>query len=260
LSIPATDRRHDVSAWDARKSALIPKVYGDRASAGTRDSRGVRWSRAVGVRESKEHAAVGALAWRLAEPEPIEQRQDQRVEVRLLGRFMRSDRKEFDCESIDASPNGIAFASAAGVQPGERIVAYLNQIGRVEGRVTQIFAKGFAIQMNAPPAKRNKLATQLASLANRQALGLPEERRHERIAPRDRYTILKLDDGREYTATLIDLSTSGAALNVDVEPPVGARVLVGATPAQVVRHVNCGIAVQFLSPLPADEFSEYSTL
>ena len=203
---------------------------------------------------------MGALAWKLPEPEPVEQRQDQRVEVRLLGRFMRSDRKEFDCESIDASPNGIAFAAEAGVQPGERIVAYLNQIGRVEGRVTQIFAKGFAIQMNVPPAKRNKLATQLAWLANRQALGLPEDRRHERITPRDRYTILKLPNGREYTATLIDLSMSGAALNVDCEPPIGARVIVGATPAEVVRHVNCGIAVEFLDPLPAEEFGEYTTL
>src|ERR1700728_723671 len=124
------------------------------------DSRGARSSRAVGVRESKEHAAVGALAWKLPEPEPV----DQRVEVRLLGRFMRSDRKEFDCESIDASPNGVAFSSDAGVQPNERIVAYLNQIGRVEGRVTQIFTRGFAIQMNVPAAKRNKLATQLAWL------------------------------------------------------------------------------------------------
>ena len=203
---------------------------------------------------------MGALAWKLPEPAPVEQRHDERVEVRLLGRFMRSDRKEFDCELIDASPNGIAFAAEAGVQPGERIVAYLNQIGRVEGRVTQIFAKGFAIEMNVPPAKRNKLATQLAWLANRQALGLPEERRHDRIAPRDRYTILKLANGREYTATLIDLSTSGAALNVDCEPPIGAQVVVGATPAEVVRHVNCGIAVQFLSPLPADEFGEYTTL
>ena len=203
---------------------------------------------------------MGALAWKLREPDQTEQRHDQRVEVRLLGRFMRSDRKEFDCESIDASPNGVAFASDAGVQPGERIVAYLNQIGRVEGRVTQIFARGFAIQMNVPAAKRNKLATQFAWLANRQSLGLPEERRHERIAPRDRYTILRLDNGREYTATLIDVSTSGAALNVDCEPPIGAHVVVGATPAEVVRHVNCGIAVQFLDPLPADEFSKYTTL
>jgi hypothetical protein len=30
---------------------------------------------------------------------PAERRQDQRFKVRLLGRFMRSDRKEFDCES-----------------------------------------------------------------------------------------------------------------------------------------------------------------
>jgi hypothetical protein len=206
------------------------------------------------------HAAMGALAWKLPELSPQEQRHSKRVEVRLLGRFMRSDRKEFDCESIDASANGIAFTADAGVQQGERIVAYLNQIGRVEGRVTQIFPRGFAIEMNVPPAKRDKLATQLAWLANRQALGLPQDRRHERITPRDRYTILKLDNGREYTATLIDVSVSGAALNVDCEPPIGTQVIVGATPAKVVRHVNCGIAVAFLDPLPADEFGEDTTI
>jgi hypothetical protein len=149
----------------------------------------------VGVRESKEHAAMGALAWKLPDPAEAERRHDQRVEVCLLGRFMRSDRQEFDCESIDASPNGIAFSSDAGVQHGERIVAYLNQIGRVEGRVARIFPGGFAIRMNVPPAKRDKLATQLAWLAKRQALGLPQDRRHDRIAPRDRYTILQLPNG-----------------------------------------------------------------
>jgi hypothetical protein len=166
----------------------------------------------------------------------------------------------FDCESTDASPYGIAFSSDAGVQMGERIVAYLNQIGRVEGRVARIFPSGFAIQMNVPPAKRDKLTSQLTWLANRQALGLPEDRRHERIAPRDRYTLLRLPNGRVYTATLIDLSMSGAALHVDCEPPIGARVVVGATPAEVVRHISCGIAVEFLSPLPADDFGENTTL
>ena len=203
---------------------------------------------------------MGALAWKIAEPAPLERRHEQQFKVRLLGRFMRSDRKEFDCESIDASPYGIAFSSDAGVQPNERIVAYLNQIGRVEGRVARIFNGGFAIQMNVPPAKRDKLTTQLTWLANRQTLGLPEDRRHDRIAPRDRYTILTLPNGREYTATLIDISVSGAALNVDCEPPIGARVTVGSTPAEVVRHVNCGIAVAFLSPLPRDEFGEDTTL
>ena len=204
---------------------------------------------------------MGALAWKLPEPTPAERRQNQRLEVRLLGRFHGSDRKEFDCKSIDASPDGVAFSSDAGVQLGERIVAYLDQI-RTKSRDGSRGSSPaeFAIQMNAPPAKRDKLATQLAWLAKRQALGLPEDRRHERIAPRDRYAILKLPNGREYTATLIDLSMSGAALNVDCEPPIGARVVVGETPAEVVRHVNCGIAVEFLTPLPADEFGEYTTL
>ncbi|HZZ26279.1 MAG TPA: hypothetical protein VFE60_28650 [Roseiarcus sp.] len=58
---------------------------------------------------------MGALAWKIAEPAQVERRHDQRLKVSLLGRFMRSDRKEFDCESIDASPNGVAFSSDAGV-------------------------------------------------------------------------------------------------------------------------------------------------
>src|SRR6202453_3502869 len=110
---------------------------------------------------------MGVLAWKLPEPAEVERRHDQRVEVSLLGRFMRSDRQEFDCESIDASPNGVAFSSHAGVQHGERIVAYLNQIGRGEGRVARIFPGGFAIRMNVPPAKRDKLAHQQARLSQR---------------------------------------------------------------------------------------------
>ena len=43
---------------------------------------------------------MGALAWKLPEPPDAERRRDKRVEVCLLGRFMRSDRQEFDCESI----------------------------------------------------------------------------------------------------------------------------------------------------------------
>lgn len=203
---------------------------------------------------------MGALARQFAERVRAEERREERFNVRLLGRFMRSDRKEFDCESTDASAEAVTLAADAGVQMGERIVAYLNQIGRVEGRVTRILPTGFTIEINLPLAKRDKLVAQLTWLAKRQALGLSDDRRHDRIAPRDRYTLLRLPNGREYTATLLDISVSGAALHVDVEPPIGERVTVGSTPAEVVRHVNCGIAVEFLTPLPAEEFGENTRL
>jgi hypothetical protein len=203
---------------------------------------------------------MGAVAWSVAEPAKVERRRHQRVKVLLAGRFMRSDRKEFDCESIDASPGGIAFSCEAAVEPGERIVAYMNHIGRIEGRVARIFAGGFAIRMNLPAAKRDRLADQLTWLANRHSLGLPEDRRHERIAPRNRDTILQLPDGRKLTASLIDISISAAALRVDFQPSIGSRVVVGSTAAQVVRHIDRGIAVEFLRQIPADAFDEDTIL
>ena len=54
--------------------------------------------------------------------------------------------------------------------------------------------------MKLPPLKREKFADQLTWLANRQALGMPEDRRHERIVPRTPNTTLILPNGREYIA------------------------------------------------------------
>ena len=203
---------------------------------------------------------MGAVARSIAEPASVERRRHQRVRIRLTGRFMRSDRQEFDCVAIDMSPGGIALAADAGVHPGERIVIYLNQIGRIEGKVARIFAGGFAIQMQLTPVKRDKLADQLTWLANRNSLGMPEDRRHERLAPRDRYTTLRLANGREFAARLIDISMSGAAITVDYKPPIGSPVVVGSTPAQVVRVLDNGIAVEFLRMIPAELFSTDITL
>jgi hypothetical protein len=202
---------------------------------------------------------MGALAQNVIDL-ATERRRHQRVKLCLNGRFMRSDRREFDCATIDMSPGGIAFRADAIVRPAERIVAYLNQVGRVEGTVARMFAGGFAIQMHLLPAKRDKLADQLTWLANRAALGLPEDRRHERVEPRNPRTTLKLPDGRECVACLIDISQSGAAVVVNARPAIGARVIVGATPAQVVRILDGGLAVEFARTIPAKEFSRETVL
>jgi len=185
-----------------------------------------------------------------------ELRRHQRVKVRLTGQFMRQDRHEFPCATIDISPGGIAFESEASGEIGERIIAYLNQVGRVEGTVARHFYGGFAIQMKLPPLKREKLADQLTWLANRQILGMPEDRRHERIEPRNRSTTLTMAGGRQHLARIIDISRSGVALTVDAEPPIGAPITVGARPAQVVRLFQGGIAVEFNRLIPEEMFDE----
>jgi hypothetical protein len=54
-----------------------------------------------------------------------------------------------------------------------------------------------------------------------------------------------LPDGRDYQARIVDLSLSGAALAIEVRPPIGSPVMVGKLRARVVRHFDDGIALEF---------------
>jgi hypothetical protein len=63
-------------------------------------------------------------------------------------------------------------------------------------------------------------------------------------------------NGQEFLAKLVDVSISGAALAVSAKPPIGSAVVVGETAAQVVRHFEGGIAVEFNRLFPAEAFDE----
>jgi len=201
---------------------------------------------------------VSALAnWIDDHPLADERRRFGRVKVCLPGRFMRANRQEFDCMTSDMSPGGVDLTTDEPVEMGERIVAYIEQIGRLEGVVVRELDDGFAISMKLPAPKRERLADQLTWLANRHDLGLPEDRRHERIRPRHVRTTLILPRGREVLATIIDISQSGVALALSrpVSPSVGTPVTVGTTLGRIVRVLNDGVAVEFSRIFPDGEFS-----
>src|SRR5262245_16068919 len=184
-----------------------------------------------------------------------ERRRFQRVRVNLLGRYMLADRREFPCQVVDMSPGGVALIAPVNGKAGERVIAYIDHIGRLEGTIVRQFANGFAMTIAATPRKRDKLASQLTWLANRHVLGLPEDRRHGRIVPRDSVTKLVLPDGSSATCRLIDMSLSGAGVMSDRRPPIGALVTLGITQGRVVRHLEQGFAVGF-TRLQHPEFLE----
>src|SRR6188508_3618490 len=86
-----------------------------------------------------------------------ERRRHQRVKVNLLGRYMLPDRREFPCQVVNMSPGGMAVIAPVAGQPGERIIAYVDHLGRLEGHVARIFQNGFAMTIAATPRKREKL-------------------------------------------------------------------------------------------------------
>jgi hypothetical protein len=174
-----------------------------------------------------------------------ERRRFQRVHVNLLGRFMLADRREFPCQVTDMSPGGMALVAPVSGRPGERVIAYIDHVGRLEGVVARTFPNGFAMTIAATPRKRDKLASQLTWLANRHILGLPEDRRHGRLVPRNPRSIMTLPDSSTAVCHIIDMSLSGAAVACDSRPPVGSLIMLGRTQARVIRHREEGIAVEF---------------
>ena len=180
-----------------------------------------------------------------AAPLGSESRRYQRVKVDLLGRYMLEDRREFPCQVVDMSPGGMAVIAPQCGKLGERVVAYIDHIGRLEGMIARIYPSGFSMSISASQRKRDKLSAQLTWLANRSILDLPEDRRHQRVATRDQTTTVRMEAGAEEKCRIVDLSVSGVAVISDNRPPIGSTVRVGKAPGRVVRHLESGFAVEF---------------
>lgn len=171
----------------------------------------------------------------------------QRVRVSVLGRYMLADRREFPCQILEMSPgDAVVIAPVAGGD-GEKVIAYIDHIGRLEGSIQSQMEGGFLMDIAASPRKRDKMAAQLTWLANKDVLNLPEDRRHERVVPDIRHSTVVLDDGRRYNCKIIDISLSGAAIELDVRPAMGTPVTLGRMRARVIRHFQNGVAVEFAS-------------
>jgi hypothetical protein len=175
-----------------------------------------------------------------------DRRRHKRVPVKIAGRFMREDKQEYPCQVVNMSAGGMAMLAPVACNMGERIVAYLDNLGRIEGIVVRDFEGGFSVRILASLYKRERIANLLTWLTNQKALGLSEGRKHERIVPRINASKLILPDGTVHNCRVIDVSLSGASIACSVKPEVGTMVILGRMRGRVVRHHDQGLALQFV--------------
>jgi hypothetical protein len=155
------------------------------------------------------------------------------------------------------SPGDMYVTCQGRPRVNERVVAYIDHLGRVEGYVQTIDSRGFNMSIHATERKREKLAAQLTWLANKHELGLPEDRRHDRLMPRETQTEITLENGTQYMCRIMDLSLSGAAVDVEVRPAIGTALRLGNMRGRVVRHFVEGVAIEFLSLQSRDTLREF---
>ena len=125
--------------------------------------------------------------------------------------------------------------------------------------IARIMDGGFAIKINATQHKREKLAAQITWLINRADLEGVDGRRvgHERVAPGRQTTTMKLPNGEEHEVQLIDVSVSGASVQIANKPPLDTEIVLGKLRAKVVRHHPDGIGVQFIDIQNPDALRRY---
>ncbi|WFR96830.1 PilZ domain-containing protein [Rhizobium tumorigenes] len=187
----------------------------------------------------------------------MDQRTFQRVPINMQGRLMLANYDEFECMVVDMSPGDLYVTCEGRPRANERVIAYIDHLGRVEGLVISVDSRGFNMSINATDRKREKLAAQLTWLANKHELGLPEDRRHDRLTPKSATVELTLEDGSVYNCRLMDLSLSGAAVDVEARPALGMAVRLGNMRGRVVRHFREGVAIEFLSLQSRDTLREF---
>jgi hypothetical protein len=159
---------------------------------------------------------------------------------------MFNDRRECPCQLVDISPGDAVFVSPFSGEVGERVIAYIDSIGRLEGYIVERIEHGFVMAISASQRKRDKLADTLTWLANRHVLNLAEDRRHLRRMPKRTDAIVVFADGTSQNCRVIDMSLSGAALATTARPPLGSSVRLGRLGARVVRHFEDGIGIEFM--------------
>ena len=107
---------------------------------------------------------------------------------------------------------------------GERVVAYFDHIGGIEGKVVREFEGGFAFKIDATKHKREKLAAQLTWLANRSELGATTAGATSASRRTTASPTLQLSEGIVLTCRVLDVSISGASIATPARPEIGTEV------------------------------------
>jgi hypothetical protein len=174
----------------------------------------------------------------------------------LMGSYLLSSRQNsgsdqvriFGCRSRSVSPQMAVLQAPVKGAIGETLTLKLDTLGVLGARVARNTPDGFIAELVLTKEETAKIARRIDWLKQKHLKSLPDRRDAKRWLPRDSHSSLILADKREIDCFIIDVSSSGAAVSADAMPGVGHPVVVGTVLGRVVRMLEYGFAVQFLTP------------
>jgi hypothetical protein len=155
--------------------------------------------------------------------------------------------RTFACRTSRISPFRMMVAAPVVGKVGDPISSYFGDFGKLNGVISDTANGSFLLELEMTKSLREKFATKLTWLDKRQKNpNIRDGRKQPRIIPASPHSTMTLADGTIRGCFIVDMSTSGAAVSAEVQPPIGMPLAVGACVGRVVRHLPDGFAVRFV--------------
>ena len=175
--------------------------------------------------------------------------EQEQGQVVLFGRFMLPDMSEHPCQVANVNTDRAVFLTNLDVPAGVQVVAYIDELGRIEAQVAEPVPGGFGVNFSLTAARLERFKERLNWLKNKDQDGSIDHRQHTRFEPAEAKSHITLPDGRVYPCEVIDISLSGAAVSTEVMPSLGTYIMLGKMRGRVVRYIESGVAIEFSKQL-----------
>lgn len=170
----------------------------------------------------------------------------------LFGRFVLPDRTEHACRVVGLDVTGAEMVSPYVPDPGVAVVANLEHFGRIEGVAGAKTAGGFNLVFSLVGADRDRFLSRQAWLRSKQPGIVEDNRQYSRRQLHGAHSRVVLSDGRQYSCQIIDVSLTGAGVSCAIMPAIGSKVYLGKMLGSVVRYIENGFAIEFLTAFGSD--------
>ena len=174
-----------------------------------------------------------------------DRRQFVRVEVNSPCRYLVAGIEHMEAMLADVSQGGAAIMARNRPRMGEKVIAYVNHLIRLEGQVVRYFRGGFAIIFKLSQAKLVRVLRHLYPAAAEAFAKAESQKVEVESLPAVEKCECRYLSGEKLEGVVTDLSVVGASFRSILRPPVGTRVMLGNTQAKVVRYTPDGFALEF---------------
>lgn len=172
-------------------------------------------------------------------------RAHRRVTVPLRVRYLLPDQTEYGGRILNISVGGALIEARPGATQGDKVILYIDELGRFDAEVLRIERDGFACRFIDRRARQKRIADTLTWLLNGGDKLL--NRRSAKRIRQEKTATAYFKDGTQQPCIIVDVSTSGASLQIDPKPVIGSQFQIGQMMVRVVRHHDEGVGAEFIS-------------